>query len=125
MFQMIYDYPQPWPKNQPVHIEGEFRYDISVSPDTARRKANGFLAGHVTMMVSAGQPVLVIRERPVWRMPANLSLPKANEMATIGEIDVDTQTGEVVPPSKNEINQMQKLAHAIAAHLAPTPTPAN
>ncbi len=49
MFQVVYDYQKSWPENEPLRIEGHFVHEIAISPVVARRKANSFLAGYVTI----------------------------------------------------------------------------
>jgi hypothetical protein len=124
MFQIAYDYQKPWPENEPLQVKAHFDQEITISPVLARRKANGFLAGYVTMMVSAGQPTLILNEQPFWRVPAVLNLPYLGEVSTLGAIDIDAQTGKIIPPSAEQISRMQELAHAIAAYFAPSTTPA-
>ncbi len=123
MFQIAYDYQKSWPEDEPLTVEGHFAQEIIISPAVARRRANGFLAGYVTMMVSGGQPTLILSERPVWRVPAILNLPQLGEVSTLGVIDIDAQTGEVISPPAEQISRMQELAHAIAAHFASPTTP--
>jgi hypothetical protein len=125
MYQIVYEFDEPWPDNGPFHLEKRVvSQEIEVSPLLARRRANGFLAGHVTMMVTAGRPMLVLGEKTIWRVPAALRLPGLGEVGTVGHIDVDAQSGEIVLPSDEEITQMQELAHAIAAHFTLSSTPA-
>lgn len=117
MFQVAYDYPQPWPKEGALLVDVQFTGEIAVSPTTARRRAAGFLAGHVTMMVRAGKPVLVFGERLRWRVPACLHLPGLGRVTEIGTVDVDALTGDIIPPSSSQIAYMQRRAHEIATHL--------
>ena len=124
MFQIAYDYEQAWREDETLTVDIQFAQEIAISPDIARRKANGFLAGYVTMMVSGGQPTLILAKDPVWRVPAVLTLPNVGEVSTLGTVDVDAQTGQVIPPSAEQINRMQELAHAIAAHFASPTAPA-
>lgn len=123
MFQIAYDYDTPWPEGEPLKIEGHFAQEIKISPTAARRKANGFLARHITMMVSAGQPTLILETPPRWRVPATLRLPSLGEVSILGTVDIDAQSGEVIPLSPEQIQRMQDLAHAIATHFASSPTP--
>ena len=117
MFQVMHDYQQKWPKNHPLKVEGEFAQDISVSPIVAQRKANGYLAQYVTMMVSADIPTLFLSQPPVWRVPAILSLPDLGEVSTIGTVDIDAETGEIVSLPESQLSRMQEIAHALAAHF--------
>jgi hypothetical protein len=106
----------------PGQIAGQC-YDIPISPEQARQRAKGFLAGYITLLVTAGEPTLVIDEAPVWRVAARLVLPGVEEVGTLGAIPIDAQTGEVIPLSLEAITQMQDLAQAVAAYYASTPAP--
>ena len=99
--------------NRPPSLEGK----IEVSPDAARRRANGYLARYVALAMEAGEPVLVWGQRPVWRMPVHLTLCSWGQIAKLGEIDVDARTREVLPLSPTQIIEMQDRADAIAARL--------
>lgn len=114
MFQVTYNYQKSWPDNGSLRIESHLALELTVSPTAAQRKANGFLAGYVTMMASAGKPMFVLDESPVWRVPANLRLPNLGEVSPLGTIDIDARTGAILTPKTKQITQMQELAHAIA-----------
>lgn len=73
------------------------------------------------MMALAGHPALVVGDRPVWRVPACLHLPNLGEVATLGSIEVDVLTGQVMEPSPEQITLMQDRANAIAASHATAP----
>jgi hypothetical protein len=124
MFQVVYEYQKPWPKDGPLRVEAQFSGEITVSPAVARRRAAGFLGGHVTMMVLAGEPTLVLGEQPVWRVPACLHLPGLGEVTTVGTVDVDALTGKVIPPSPDQISTMQRRANDIATRFTSPTTPA-
>jgi hypothetical protein len=118
MLRVIYEYQKAWPKDGPLRVEAQFTGEIVVSPTEARRRAAGFLAGHVTMMILAGEPVLVVGDPPVWRVPACLHLPGLGEVSTVGSIDVDALTGKVVPLSLEQIAAMQRRADDLAICFA-------
>lgn len=122
MFQIAYKYNQDWPENEALTGDIQVSQKIAISPNLARRRANGFLTGHVTMMVTGGQPTLIVDQDPVWRVPAVLRLPELGDVSTIGSVDIDAQTGDIISPSFDQITRMQELAHAIAAHFASTTT---
>lgn len=117
MFQVAYDYQQTWPENQSLKIEIQLAHEITISPTVAQQKANGFLAGYVTLMVSSGPATLWLKERPVWRIPAVLKLPHLGEVGIVGTIDVYAQAGEIIPLSPAQISRMQEIAQALAAHF--------
>ena len=118
MFQIAYNYNQDWREDEVVTVDIQVSQKIAISPDLARRRANGFFAGNVTMMVTGGQPMLIVDQNPVWRVPAVLRLPELGDVSTIGSVDIDAQTGDIISPSFDQITRMQELAHAIAAHFA-------
>ncbi len=120
MFQVAYDYQKPWQGDKPLKVEIQLVQEITVSPTVAQRKANGFLAGYVTMMVSSGEPTLILSERPVWRIPAILKLPDLGEVGTVGTVDVDAQTGEILFTQP----QLDDLAERgdVLAQRTPSPT---
>ena len=124
MFQVVYEYQKPWPKDGPLRIEAQFTGEITVSPTVARRRAAGFLAGHVTLMVLPGKPMLILGEQPVWRVPARLHLPGLGDVTTIGTIDVDALTGKVISLSPDQISAMQRRADDIATCFTSPATPA-
>ncbi|MCB0153392.1 MAG: hypothetical protein KDF65_01255 [Anaerolineae bacterium] len=123
MFQIAYDYEETWPEDESFRVEGHFAHQINVSPTVARRKANGFLAGYISMMVSAEQPTLRLSDTPFWQVPAVLTLPGLGETAVVGTIKVDAQSGNIIPLSPPQIKQMQELGYAIATHFASSPAP--
>ena len=118
MFQVMHDYQQKWPQNNPLRVKGEFAQDIATPPTVAQRKANGYLAQYVTMMVIAGTPTLFLSQHPVWRVPAILALAGLGEVSTIGTVDVDAETGEIIPLPESQLVRMQEIAHALAARFA-------
>ena len=125
MFRVVYEYQKAWPKDGPLRVEAQFTGEITVSPTVARRRAAGFLAGHVTMMVLAGEPALVLGEQSVWRVPACLRLPGLGEVSTIGFIDVDALTGQIIPLSPDQITAMKHRADDIAIRFTLPTTPAS
>ncbi len=70
------------------------------------------------MTLLAHNPRLVVGEPVVWRFDVDLSLPNFGRVATMGEIDVDASTAEVLPFSSNEIDAMLKAANALAARFS-------
>lgn len=94
--------------------------EIQIAPDSARRRANGYLARYVALAMEASDPVLVQGQRPVWRMAVYLTLRGWGQVAKLGEIDVNALTSEVLPLSHTQITEMQNRADAIAVRLTST-----
>jgi len=117
MFQVAYEWTESWPKEGPLRVDAHFSGEINVAPDVARRRANGYFTRNVAMFITPGEPVLILGERPVWRMPAILRLRQVGEVAVIGSIDVDAKTGRVIPFSEDQITCIQARANDIATRL--------
>lgn len=121
MLQILYEYPMEWIGDGPRTLKAtvDLEATLSVSPDSARRRANGYLGRHVAMSIQADDPVLVWGKRLVWRMQMHLSLRGLGRVATVGTVDVDAQTRDVIPLSASEIINLQERANAIALRFTP------
>lgn len=123
MFQIVYEYADPWPPQGALQLKPPLsRLDIAVSPDSARRKANGYLTMHVSMSLLAGKPVLVLNERPVWRIPMEMQLDNSGHVATFGMLEVDAQTREIVPLTTKQIQTIQDQVNELLVRLTPEAT---
>jgi hypothetical protein len=119
MVQVIYEQPESWPENESKTIRiPSLEVEIAVSPDKARRAANGFLNSEVSMTLHAANPVLIIEPGPVWRFTAEMRLRGLGPVAAVGAIEVDAQSGAVIPLNKTQIRAIQDQANAIIARLA-------
>jgi hypothetical protein len=118
MFQVVHECHALWSAEGVLTIKTPaLEGTIQVSPDSARRRANGYLARYVALAMEAGEPMLAWGERPRWRMPVYLHLRGFGQVAKLGEIEVDAMTREVIPLSKDQITEMQDRADAIASRL--------
>ena len=124
MFQIVYEYTNPWPKEGPLRMELQYAGEIAVSPDQARRRANGFLSREVALFAEADTPVLMLGSRPIWRMNVHLMLRGKGDLGQIGILDVDAVTGEVIPLSEQQIREIQIHARTIVAGSPQATTPA-
>lgn len=93
--------------------------DVSIDPETARRRANGYLVTYVSMMLHALNPILILNGPPVWRLSLSLWLRDIGDVATLGTLDVDAHTGGVVSLTTAQIRVIQDQANAIVARFAP------
>ncbi|MCL4863630.1 MAG: hypothetical protein KJZ93_29765 [Caldilineaceae bacterium] len=125
MFQVVYEHQQPWPETGTLTVKAPpIEGEIAVSPDAARRRANGYLARYVALAIEASEPVLIWGDHPVWRMSVYLCLPGYGQVAKLGEIEVDALTRQVFSLSQATITEMQERADAIASRLTPAAEPA-
>ncbi|HMN30768.1 MAG TPA: hypothetical protein PKE45_21625 [Caldilineaceae bacterium] len=70
---------------------------LAVAPRSGspQRTVNSYLLAAVAPGLESGSPVLAPGDRPTWRILVRLS--QAEPKATVGVIEVDAQTGEVIP----------------------------
>lgn len=121
MVQIVLPYKESQ-LDQPLHIKANVDVEIGISSVIARRRANGYLATEVAMMIVAGDPILFLSDQPVWRVPALLHLTGLGDVASVGAIDIDASTGDVIRLSDQQILEMQNRADAIALRLTSSTT---
>ena len=119
MFQIMLEFDEEWAADDSHHIQGRFDCEIGISPTIALRRARTFLAGKVTMMSRVGEPILVLGQQARWRVPAYFNFPHLGEAGTLGSIEVDAQTGEVIPLTTEQIAAMKERANVLAFRLTP------
>ncbi|MBV7326884.1 hypothetical protein KFU94_01220 [Chloroflexi bacterium TSY] len=125
MFQVVYEYTEPWPQAGPLRVKGQFSEEIAVKPEEARRTANSYLGLEVGMALRSNNPMLVLGgEHPIWRLAVDLYWYGFDKVATLGTIDVDARTDKVVPLSNEEIMHLREKANDIVSRLTPTAEPA-
>lgn len=125
MFQVIYEYLEPWPDTGSMRIEPpQMTVDIPISPDSVRRRANGYLTTYVSITLHATNPTLVLNDQgQVWHMSMDMRLPDFGYISTLNFIDVDAQTRNILPLTEEQIRQIQDKANAIIARLTPATMP--
>ena len=125
MIQVVYEVQQAWPKDGALKLSvPNLEAEIVVSPALARRRAKGYLTAEVAMSFRPGEPVLVLGDEKVWRMPIYLHLRGCGQVGHLGTIDVDALSGKVITLSPDQIAAMQGRADELAAHFTPAPAAA-
>ena len=73
---------------------------VNVTAFSARQKVTGFVADEISTQMHGGVPVLIMGDRICWRVPVILSLPPIGDHGSVGDIDVDVETGQLIvtPP---------------------------
>lgn len=117
MFQVAYEFTESWPKDGPLRVDAHFSGEITIPPEVARRRVNGYLGLEVALFMTGDEPMLILGERPIWRVPTSLRLRGFGKVAAVGAVDVDAVTGQVLPLSEDQINKMRAYANVIATHL--------
>lgn len=77
---------------------------------TAQIRANGYLTNHVSLFAQTDRPVFIAGDPPRWRATAFLWLRGRGRVCDLGAIEVNAQSGEVVPLSNKQIQAMRKCA---------------
>lgn len=122
--EIVYELAQGWPKQGSLQIKvPSITIDIPVSPDVARRRANGYLGMNAGTLLGASEPRLLMGERPLWKLSVNLHLPSIGYVGQVGMIEVDAMSGEVIPLSATTIQNYQDRAHDLVIRFSPATEP--
>lgn len=87
----------------------------------ARRQATVYLSAQVGLQAVATNPLFLPLTPPVWQCSIELGLPEHGTIGIFGTIDVDAHTGEVVPLSDNQIQQIWTRGNAALEFYTQTP----
>lgn len=88
--------------------------EVRVPAAIAKRKVSRFVLDEISYLLGGEQPSLVREDRLYWRVPVTLSYPSHGRMGTVGAIDVDVESGNlVITPSL--IDEITQNAKALAA----------
>jgi hypothetical protein len=107
----------PIPEQGQVNIDVQFSLEINIDVYTARKIANSWLFNAVSYMIGAGNPTLVLSQRPTWRVPAWIAFPGLSYRNIVGVIDVDVQTGEIIEPDNAKAKLEAHLERVIKPNL--------
>ena len=69
---------------------------VCVTAAAARRKVNRFVLDNVSYLMGGEQPVLAETDRLVWRVPVVLTYPTQGVVGSVGFVDVDAESGELL-----------------------------
>ena len=108
------------PTGAEVEVDIKISTRLHVSSYVAKQKANVCLALHCGQSFCVDDPILQVAERVVWLVPVWLSPPQEGRKVKIGELVVDTQTGEVLE-SGERCRVLQQIANALLGTSPPTP----
>lgn len=92
----------------------------SITGEQARRRANGYLTKSVSMYFGAVDPLFLPLESPIWQVSV-IFLRNQLGPVHLGFLDIDAQTGQVVPLTDQQIHQLRQRAHAyVTSHSLST-----
>ncbi len=76
-----------------IHVSAQ----MNITPFAARQKVNALLVTEVGTGLGGDDPLLVTAKgRICWRVPVTLALPSLGRLGSVGTLDVDAQTGEIL-----------------------------
>lgn len=92
----------------------------TLTGDQARRKANGYLTKHASMYFGAVNPIFLPLARPVWQLSV-IFLRDQIGPVQLAFLDIDALSGEVIPFTADQIQELRSRAHAfVTCHTLPT-----
>jgi hypothetical protein len=78
-------------------VEVNLSFEIKITAEEARKKVRRWLHKNVTMFVGADDtPILVMGEKPKWRVIASFTFPNAGRLGDVGTAHVDAESGEML-----------------------------
>ena len=90
-----------------------------VSGERATYKANNYLSRYVSTCFGATEPVLLPLNRLVWQVLVYFKIPYQPSFK-VGFLDVDAETGDVIPLSDEHIESLLDRADAFVELHAPS-----
>jgi len=94
------------PLESKVVLKIEVTTQVNVSAFVAQQKVTKLLMERIGNLLYGGEPDLVVstplaspQQRLCWRVPVVLAYPSSGPVGTVGAIDVDVQSGEVLATS--------------------------
>lgn len=106
------------PEKGQVELKVQRSFEIKVTAEEARRQVNRWLHEHVTMLIGAELPTLVVGEQVVWRVPAVFRVPDLGRVGVVGIIEVEVNSGVMTIPSDLG-PELERKAEELAERLPP------
>lgn len=101
-----------------LEVDVKVSAQVNVTAFTAQRKVSKMVLDQVSHLLFGDTPSLVLSDRACWRVPVRLAFPITGAVGTVGEIDVDVQTGEVLI-TEALFQEMEARAADLARRYAP------
>ena len=114
---------RPVPQTGLLDLEVSISAVVNCSAEDARREVNRFVHREISYLMRGDLPSLVVADRVYWRVPIVLSFPSNGALGTVGNIDVDVDTGEL-NISSGLIAEIQRRAQDLATRTSPHTAPA-
>lgn len=112
--------PLPLPPDADVEVSVKIHTPLNITRHVARQKVNVQLALHCGQSFALDEPELQVGERVCWRVPVWVTHPAQGKVASIGDIRVDAQTGEVLC-TQEQLRLLKAAANGVLQSLNGTP----
>ena len=89
--------------------------NLNYSAKAAQRIAGRFVADEIGYLLRSSEANLVVTERIYWRVPITLALPDRGLVGTVGSLDVDVETGQLLV-TPEQITEITRYAEYLATH---------
>ena len=103
------------PSSGKLQIDVRLTAQVNISAVVARRKVNSFLAMQVGNLFLAGEPVMTLANRIVWRVPVDLTTPGHGRRGQVGQVDVDIENGQLLLDEAGITLIRQNAQHLVAS----------
>jgi hypothetical protein len=101
-----------------VHIHADMQ--INVSAEEAQHRVTQFVHRQISSQMHGETPILILGERACWRVPVHLTFPSLGDLGSVGDIDIDVETGETTTP-ESIIQEIEHHAEDLARRLTSAP----
>ena len=112
--------PLPLPPAADVEVSVRIHTPLNITQHVARQKVNAQLALHCGQSFALEEPELQVGDRLVWRVPIWVTHPENGNVACIGDVRVDAQTGEVLV-TREQLRLMKAAANGVLQSIAESP----
>lgn len=91
---------------------------VQITGQTAQHKVSRLILDEVSYLMGGEQPSLVqVEARLCWRVPITLTYPTCGTVGTVGYIDVDAETGQLLL-APGDLDGLKRNAHILAADFS-------
>lgn len=101
------------PKTKGIRFKFELSGEFNVTSFVARQKVNRYLLLNTGNLIHAMDPVLVIGDQLLWRVPVGYSLADKGLLGSVGSIMVDADTGNLLLENSTSIDEIEASAERL------------
>ncbi|MFN8493365.1 MAG: hypothetical protein U0350_37550 [Caldilineaceae bacterium] len=92
--------------------------NLAISAKEAQRRVRSWLCLDVAMMLTGGEPILIVGEATRWQVPVIFTAPHVGHVGIVGNVEVDAQTGLINKDPEN-VEIMLRAAEKLSKTLPP------